>query len=146
MKVQLRLRGDQEVRAELRRLARGYPEATGAALYQEGQELGLLAREKAPVDEEDLERSMYVALPERESGQLVVEVGFGTDYAVIQHERLDLKHENGEAKYLERAGKERARGLLQRLAQAIPELVARRLSARSVSARAPTRPLEPPKG
>lgn len=35
--------------------------------------------------------------------QITVNIGFNTDYAAVQHERLDFRHSVGQAKYLETA-------------------------------------------
>lgn len=67
----------------------------------EGGELVLgEAVERAPIDTANLRGSAHLtpAVPE----DLVAELSFDTPYAVIQHEALDYRHTEGEAKYLER--------------------------------------------
>lgn len=141
MRVTIRLKGDKEARAWLVQLSKLFPRAAAAALYEEGVAIGRLAQQKAPVREGDLESSMYVALPAGSGAETMVEVGFGSDYAIIQHERTDYQHAKGEAKFLERAGAERARTLLQRVAARILGLV-RRGSDSTISPQVPVSPAE----
>jgi hypothetical protein len=146
VKVSFKLEGDKDVAKELRRLAKAYPDATGAALYQEGFALGALAADKAPVDEGLLRATMYVAPPTQDGRETVVEVGFGTDYAVRQHEALHYRHpKGGEAKYLEKAGFARAAGMLVRLAKRITENVRKGITAKAIPREAPPRPRTPRK-
>lgn len=39
----------------------------------------------------------------KNAGPLAYEIGFNTEYAAAVHERLDLHHDQGQAKYFERA-------------------------------------------
>ena len=64
------------------------------------------AKERAPLDIGTLRGSGYVTLPETHGAEVVVELGFGgpaASYAVVQHERTELNHDVGEAKFLEKA-------------------------------------------
>jgi hypothetical protein len=61
------------------------------------------AQELAPVDTGALKAS-GTAQPATVSGDLVtVDMGFNTDYAAAVHERLEVNHDQGEAKFLEKA-------------------------------------------
>lgn len=65
---------------------------------------GLMDRVKSqtvPVRTEALRNSGYVGEPVVTPTGVVIEVGFREPYALIQHERLDFKHNHGQAKYLE---------------------------------------------
>jgi hypothetical protein len=53
------------------------------------------------MDEHDLEESLKVS--KATPGDLESSVYSNSRYAVIQHERLDYQHDDGEAKYLENA-------------------------------------------
>lgn len=139
--VKVKLEGEKEVIAKLKKLKKAYPEATAAALYQEGFGIGALAQDKAPLDEGLLEKSMYVAPPTLDDDEPTVEIGFGTQYAVIQHERTDFHHpKKGEAKYLEKAAYERAAGMLRRLAKRIVELASKGIGVKAIPPQAPTSP------
>ena len=49
-------------------------------------------------------RSSQVVLPaENHNDKITVTIGFNTVYASVQHERLDFRHDDGQAKYLETA-------------------------------------------
>lgn len=49
-------------------------------------------------------RSSQVVLPaENQGGKITVTVGFNTIYAARQHEDLNFRHDDGQAKYLETA-------------------------------------------
>jgi hemolysin activation/secretion protein len=103
------LGGAKEVQRELKKLAKAAPSALARALYQQGFEVQAAAVRKAPVKDGVLRSSAYVAPPQEEGGALSVEVGFGTVYAAVQHEREDFEHpRGGEAKYLEKAVAEKA--------------------------------------
>lgn len=63
------------------------------------QHLLQVSRTKVPIEEGTLERSGKAS-----QDGLRGAVSYSTPYAVIQHERMDFKHDNGrEAKYLENA-------------------------------------------
>lgn len=70
---------------------------------------------RAPIDTGDL-RGSGASEVITEGQQDIGAVGFGTPYAVIQHESLDFDHPNGgEAKYLERPYLENKERYKQRL-------------------------------
>lgn len=54
-----------------------------------------------PIDVGNLRDSGYVRGPFQTSNGWAIEIGFGEEYAWIQHERLDYYHPHGQAKYLE---------------------------------------------
>jgi hypothetical protein len=115
----LRLRGGlagaKEVQREIKRLTKAAPQAVARALYQQGFEVQAAAVRLAPVEAGVLRSSGYVSPPEQEGGGPSVEVGFGTVYAAVQHEREDFHHpRGGEAKYLQKAVAQKAS--LERLA------------------------------
>lgn len=115
-KVDFKMAGENAIREELERIAREAPAAMGQALYAEGFAIQALAQDKAPFDEGLLEKSAYTAPPVAGPDGPSVETGFGTRYAVVQHERTEFKHpKKGEAKYLEKAANARAAGMAERL-------------------------------
>lgn len=76
-----------------------------------------VAREHVPIEEATLERSGRAS---QDPANLRAAVSFDTPYAVIQHERLDLAHDNGRtAKYLENALNSEARTVGAMIATAV---------------------------
>lgn len=68
-------------------------------------DLSAKSKDLAPLDTGDLKASGYTAFEKTENG-FVGEVGFNTAYAAVQHEELEYRHTDGEAKYLEKPLKE----------------------------------------
>jgi hypothetical protein len=131
------LTGDKALLKELKRLEKAAPGAVSRALYQQGVMVLGDAIRRAPVETGVLRSSGYVAPPQEEGGSTVVEVGFGTVYAEVQHEREDFEHpQGGEAKYLEKAVASQASA--QRVAALAKENLARGLTT-------PVLPGAPPK-
>lgn len=119
MKVSFELEGAEEMKANLQKQSRAYQLAVAASLYEEGLGIDALAIRKVPVDFGRLRSTAYCAPPIIEDAEISVTVGFGTEYAVYVHERTELRHTTGEAKFLEHAFDERADGFLDRLARRI---------------------------
>ena len=71
------------------------------ALQDAAKEVLKVAKQKAPADTKGLRRSGRVLVDD-----VTVRVVFRSPHAWLQHERLDYKHDEGEAKYLERAVEE----------------------------------------
>jgi len=97
-------KGVQEVKRRLRRLGAPKGEierALGAALYQEGLSIIRKAVKRTPKDTGRLRSSQYVELPNMKFLGPTVTLGFGTDYALAVHERVEVFHEHGGPKYLE---------------------------------------------
>ena len=101
-----KIKGDKALIRRLKQIQKEAPEAVEAGLYQEGlraQEIGVPL---TPLDIGTLRNSWYVAHPTRTRKGSQVEIGVGgaaEDYAMVQHERLDFKHEVGGPKFVERA-------------------------------------------
>lgn len=118
MKLDLKLEGEREIKQELRRLEKLYPDAMGAALYQEGLSLWRAAVKRAPVEFGVLRNSAYVSPPMKDGPTIGVEAGFGTKYAVYQEEGEGYHHpRGGEAHYFGKSVEEAKSGYLERLAQ-----------------------------
>jgi hypothetical protein len=134
------VRGEAAIRRELLKLAKKYPGAAGAALYQEGMGLWNAAVKRTPVEFGVLRNSAYVSPPTQRGANVTVEVGFGTEYAIPQHERLDYQHpRGGEAKYLSNAIALAQPGALERLAKRTQRNVEAGVEAPAIGA-APQRP------
>ena len=72
--------------------------AAREAMRDTAKEVLKRAKEKVPVDDGELRRSGRVGVDD-----ISVYVRFKAPHAWLQHERLDYKHDDGEAKYLEHA-------------------------------------------
>jgi hypothetical protein len=70
-------------------------------LYKMGQHLRSESVKECPVDTGRLRASATVTPVQKKEDKYFVEVGYGTDYAIYVHERTELHHTVGKAKYLE---------------------------------------------
>ncbi|MGE5609000.1 MAG: HK97 gp10 family phage protein [Bacillota bacterium] len=77
------------------------------------------SQELCPVKTGALQASGTWGEVERHGYTLTITIGHNTDYAAAVHERLDLHHEQGQAKYLETAIRQRAPGLAPYVAEEI---------------------------
>jgi len=108
--------GMKAVRASMKEASNLCRGAVGAALYQEGLGIMMGALRLVPVDTGRLRATGYVAPPKEGPGGPTVELGFGTKYAVYVHERTDLNHPVGEAKYLQTPLEKAKSGYVRRIA------------------------------
>lgn len=107
--------GAKAIQRNLRRAESGYRRALGAALYREGSAILAESLKLVPVDTGRLRATGYVSPPEQTRGGVEVEIGYGTDYAVKQHEDVSLAHVVGQAKFLQQPAEEAERGMLTRV-------------------------------
>ena len=71
------------------------------AVVQSTEHVLTESRKVAPIEEGTLERSGRTSV-EAQSGQVVGAISYDTPYAVVQHEAMDFRHDEGrQAKYLE---------------------------------------------
>lgn len=128
-------RGADELRRRLRALQRPDVLAEiGGALVREAEGVIGASQPLVPVDTGTLRGTGGVDPPEIEPGKVSVVLGYGgpaASYAVPVHERLDVTHEVGEAKYLERPFHERRAGIEERVGQAVETAIRRRVPRRS---------------
>lgn len=66
-----------------------------------GEHLRSESIKECPVDTGRLRASAIVTPVQKEGNEYYCEVGYGTEYAIYVHERTELKHKVGKAKYLE---------------------------------------------
>ncbi len=92
-----------------------YPEALGAALYEEASLIFVESQEEVPVDTGRLLNSGGVSPPIGKTNPRV-EIFYGTDYALPVHER-DTPHVIGKSKFLEDPFRRAVPGMLDRLAE-----------------------------
>jgi hypothetical protein len=91
--------GVEAIKRKLKRLAAAVPSATDQALEQLGHDVLNAATADAPRETGALAASGYV----QPIAPGVVRIGFRAPYAAAVHERLDVSHPNGRAKFLEGA-------------------------------------------
>ena len=96
----MKLTGKASVVREIKKYAKLYPDAVTTAIYQEGLAVDADMVRNIPTDTSRLKNSHYVTQP-MSSVKPIVEVGVGTDYAIYVHERTELRHKVGRAKYLQ---------------------------------------------
>lgn len=114
-----------------RKLAQAGPLATAAlaaAAIEEQERVIALAKGRTPVDKGTLRASGTVQPPEISGTRVKVVAGFGgaaSDYAIVQHERLDYSHPSGQAKFLESAFLERAAIMPRVLGKAVESALKR---------------------
>lgn len=89
--------------------------AVAAAIWQEGLDILGKSVKQVPVDSGTLKRSAYAAPPKGKDHE--VEIGYGTDYALAVHEREEVHHTVGNAKYLQRPFEDAQSGYANRVAR-----------------------------
>ena len=122
MSIRLEIRGGPELQRALRSVRGVFPAALGAALYRFGVAIASNALPRTPVEFGLLRASHYVS-PPKDEDRPTVEIGFGTRYAVAQHEQAHLRHpRGGQAFYLRNAVDALSPRALQLLARDIVRL------------------------
>jgi len=123
MQFEVRIEGGAELVRRLNDAGAAARLAVAAALYEEGESIMRDSKENhVPVDLGILKNSGHVQPPHVAGDDISVTLAYGGAagaYAVIQHERLDFKHETGGPKYLERPLLAASLGLARRLANAV---------------------------
>ncbi|HEY0839000.1 MAG TPA: hypothetical protein VGD74_02320, partial [Vulgatibacter sp.] len=110
-RITLELRGLEDLQRRLGLAQEALTKGVAAGLYAVGQNIRSTSMDKTPIDTGSLKSSHYVTEPEGlERAMPSVTIGCGggpaQPYAIVQHERLDLRHPEGEAKFLEKAATE----------------------------------------
>ncbi len=122
-----RLSGDIALIVALKRAGGGVIAKGGEALLAEGHRVMDLSRPEVPVDRGWLRDSGQVTGPSARGNEVTVRLSYGdsrVDYEVPVHERLDVNHPHGKAKYLEDPLKESESGMGDRLARRIGKTLA----------------------
>lgn len=84
-------------------------------------DIGARAAEKAPKDTGNLRGSVGM-WAEKNGDTVEGEISFNEKYAAYQHEHVELHHENGEAKYLEKAALEKYGQIREKVGAALNAL------------------------
>ena len=134
------MKGADQLRANLARLAAEAPAALAHAVRSVALDVQSRAQDNCPVETGDLQASAHTIFVEGPRGVTATVVfnattpDGGSSYALAQHERLDFKHPNPPnapprgAKYLERALTEVERDFTARIAEGVDRFVKERLS------------------
>lgn len=138
MRVDMRFKESSQVMNNLTKLSRTIPEAVVIGMVALAEVIMADAVERVPVDTGRLRQSGYIAPPTSVMG--AVEMGFGTDYAIPVHERTEVSHTTGEAKFLEKAIVAKGQGQLHWVVKQAKAYLATGGKARS--SRFPTKPRE----
>lgn len=101
----VRIVGMERALRELQRRTRDVEHISKQDIRDIALDLQGKAQDKTPVDTGALKASARTKFKDTSSGYQA-EVSFNTPYALRQHEDLSLRHETGEAKFLENALKE----------------------------------------
>lgn len=116
-----KIQGADQMRRRMRRfsVAGPFQRALGRILHEEAELFMPKSVRRTPVDTGALRNSATVPEPELiGSVGVVQEMGYGStavDYAIPVHERLDVHHPVGEAKYLERPFLEERPAIVRRI-------------------------------
>lgn len=106
-------------------LGRQFSDVAARALNVVAEETMTEAKRRTPVDTGTLRRSGKVH-KRATARSLTAEMSFGTEYGVFVHERTDVRHPTGEAKFLENAIKFTAGFFEERVANLIREELPKR--------------------
>lgn len=119
----MEVKGEDEVRKAIEAVKKSYPKGFAGALYKFGIAILGRALPLTPVEFAVLRSSGYVSPPSTSGTDAVVEVGYGTVYAVYQHEMTGLHHpRGGQAKFLDHAIRLESTNALERIAKWAEEL------------------------
>lgn len=104
----------------------------GRALYLEGERIMMVSKHLVPVDTGVLRNSGHVAPLTRESGGWLVVLGYGgpaAPYAQAVHEKTNVPHKVGQAKYLETPAVEAAADIPGRIRDRLRRRLAKHKTA-----------------
>jgi len=95
--------GFEDIQKNIQDLDQIIDEVLKDELYKMGQHLRSESVKECPVDTGRLRASATVTPVQKKSfeDKYFVDVGYGTDYAIYVHERTELHHTVGKAKFLE---------------------------------------------
>ena len=135
--------GNKEVQKLLADFGKKAEQALAAALYQEGMAIMAESQREVPVDTGRLRQTGYVAPPTGPATDPSVELGYGTAYALKQHEDTTLNHPGqGKAKYLTDPMNRARGGYTDRIARRTKRNIDRGVGVTAVPANYPTKPSE----
>lgn len=116
------LSGINEVMGRISSALDNLPGLTADGVRDVVLDIGARAAEKAPVDTGTLRGSMETSVAIGED-EVIGEVRFTEQYAAYQHEHVELRHpQGGEAKYLEKAAREKYDAIAAKVSAALDGL------------------------
>lgn len=117
----VRVTGAEDVERRIREQKNQFMRRTEKAVYDQLARVAARSTELVPVDTGKLKDSVYVRVSKaaRYSDHVRGEAGYTTDYAETVHERVEVPHRVGQAKFLETAWLEEIPGALIRMADFI---------------------------
>lgn len=118
MAFEVTVTGMAEVRRSLLALVEQLPARAAVGLNEVAEETMTDAKQHTPVKFGTLKRSGTVH-KHATAADLTAALSFGTEYAVFVHERTELRHTVGEAKFLEHALQRAALTMAEKIAAAI---------------------------
>ena len=120
MSAGVELQGLDIVLRKMAEVAKEYPEALGAALYQEAEAIMAKSVMLCPVDTSALLMSRFIGRPKADPSGISVTMGYGKTYAVYVHEmptNVNWTKPGSGSKFLIRPVDESRRGYVPRLAR-----------------------------
>ena len=100
MGVTAKLIGVIQFRANALLATDRYLRAVGGAVFLEASRVMGVSIREVPVDTGRLRATGFVTPPDVTTRDVSVQLGYGTEYAVPVHERTEVQHRTGKAKYL----------------------------------------------
>lgn len=125
LKLKLKLEGEKEMQAELKRLAKAYPEAANLAVFREAYLVFNKAQVLTPVDTNNLRGTAHVETKESPSGG-TAEILYDANYAAFVHEAppsTKFRAPGTQSKFLEQPVNEAIPGMAKRMAEYIKNKV-----------------------
>ncbi len=103
--IKVTVTGFQDVARRIEAQKNRFMRATERAVYDQLAKVAARSTELVPVDTGDLRDSIRVSVTKasRASSSVRGEISYNTDYAESVHERVEVPHRTGQAKFLETA-------------------------------------------
>ena len=117
------VKGIKDAQRNLRAYQKRVRGAVGKALHAEGQAIMREAKKEVPVDTGRLRQTGFVGRAVDGPKGPTVPIGFGTKYALPVHERLEVHHPVGKAKYLEDPVNRAKKGFPARIASRVKRML-----------------------
>lgn len=131
--------GVKETLKELGATEKEIERSLAAALWQKGLQIIGVSVNRVPVDSGRLKQSAYAAPPTNDRKPRV-ELGYGTDYALPVHEKVEVFHKVGGPLFLKSALDEAKRGFQSWIARQTAVNWKKKIGVSSVPSRYPERP------
>lgn len=127
-RIYVQVVGLDRLKRKLDRIGKDGDFEVGRALYLEGERIMMVSKHLVPVDKGNLRNTGHVALPTKDRGEWLVVLGYGgpaAPYAIHVHERTNVNHTVGQAKYLEVPAVQAAADMPDRIRQRLRRRLAK---------------------